>query len=158
MVLVVKVAHFFIERLAEPISHRLETYAAGRATFRSACFQLATWHSRMEYEKLARRQAWEQSRQTSMAARARREESPPPELDEKEATQLGCELLGEGFVWGVGLALLAHDIIRDRNDEVANEKKVEQNEARIAALEEAQQVLLSQVASMQRDLQRKKLN
>ena len=30
----------------------------------------------------------------------------PPALDEKEATQQGCELLGEGFVLSVGLALL----------------------------------------------------
>ena len=165
-----KLAYFAIERLAEPISQRLETYAAQSPSFRAACWSIATWSSRLEHNKKVRRSLWLQAKQARLLDDASREDAPghmpqvsladldddlnpaPPELDEKEATQQGCELLGEGFVLGVGLALLLHQVAQDRADEAANEAKVEANEARVTALERQQKELCDRIVALDGEL------
>ena len=83
-------------------------------------------------------------------------EEPPPQapvVDEKEATKLGCELLGEGFVLGVGICLLAAQTQRDWADEAENEAKVESNERRVKTLEKEQAVLRERLAGLERELE-----
>lgn len=74
----------------------------------------------------------------------------PPQLSEKEATTLGCELLGEAFVWGVGLALLLHQAAKDDAHDAAQQAellrlaeasqkqavRIEELEAKVAAAPE----------------------
>lgn len=169
-----KIAYFAIERLAEPISQRLERYAAQSPKFRQACWKIASWNRNLEHAKKVRRNVWLQAEHARLLDDSSREglsDSPghmpkvsladldldmdpaPPALDEKEATQQGCELLGEGFVLSVGLALLLHQAAQDRADEAANEAKVEANEARVAALERQQKELLDRIIAMDEQLQ-----
>ena len=53
----VKLAYFFVERAAEPLSARLESYAARSERFRSACGGLANWYNTIEYRKGERHRA-----------------------------------------------------------------------------------------------------
>ena len=150
MALALKMTYFAIERMAEPVSEVLEQHAARSPQFRAACKRLATWHSRLDYQRQLRRLAQEQKRAetTGLCPEPGRGQwvpaddlEPPPELTEREATQRGAELLGEGFVISVGLALLYHQNRLDHAAEAESARTIEENEARICELE-------SQLAAM----------
>lgn len=110
---VVKLAYFFVERAAEPLSARLESYAARSDRFRSACGGLANWYNTIEYRKAERHRA----RTISTPAEAEPPPPPPPQLSEQEATTLGCELLGECFVGGVALSILLAEVATGKAEE-----------------------------------------
>lgn len=110
---VVKLAYFFVERAAEPLSARLESYAARSDRFRSACGGLANWYNTIEYRKAERHRA----RTISTPAEAEPPLPPPPQLSEQEATTLGCELLGECFVGGVALSILLAEVATGKAEE-----------------------------------------
>ena len=110
----VKLVYFVVERAAEPLSARLESYAARSERFRSACGVLANWYNTIEYRKGERHRA----RTISTSGWEGREaEPPPPPLSEQEATTLGCELLGECFVGGVALSILLAQAATDKAEE-----------------------------------------
>mmetsp|Transcript_2689 Transcript_2689/g.5249 ORF Transcript_2689/g.5249 Transcript_2689/m.5249 type:complete len:181 (+) Transcript_2689:90-632(+) len=111
-----KLVYFFVERAAEPLSARLESYAARSERFRSACGVLANWYNRVEYHKAERRRA-RAIRTLADGWEGLEAEPPPPPLSEQEATTLGCELLGECFVGGVALAILLAQTAQDKAEE-----------------------------------------
>ena len=142
----VKLAYFFVERAAEPLSARLESYAARSERFRRACGGLANWYNTIEYRKAERHRARIIS---SMAAdgweghEAEPPPSPPPQLSEQEATTLGCELLGECFVGGVALSILLAEVATSKAEEAEQQAVIE---ALQASIEEQRQ----QMADLQR--------
>eukprot|EP00966_Prymnesium_polylepis_P030497 709799-Prymnesium_polylepis.1 len=159
MVGVLKLFYFVVERAAEPLSARLETTAAGSERFRRLCGTIANWSNSLEYEKQQRRLARERNRLGVVAAALVEDalEAAPPKLSEQEATELGCQLIGEGFVVGVGLALLLHQEARERAAEEAKEAHervaeaaqqdlIERTTCRLHELEVTQAVLVSQAA------------
>lgn len=93
---------------------------------------------------------------------------PAPQLSEQEATTLGCQLMGEAFVIGVGLALLVHQEASERAAEEDQQRVLERNSAsfaeahrRLQALEQAQLSLITRVvcsearaAELERELAR----
>ncbi len=126
--------YFFVDRVAEPLSNRLVKVAKGSPGFRAVCTGLANWHNSAEHNAAQRRSA------------ARRDETDGPEpegaqataapkLSEREATELGCDLLGEGIVWTIGLAVLYHEMRRDWENETQQEAVMASNLLRIEALE-----------------------
>lgn len=142
--MIAKLAYFAVERAAEPVSNRLEAAAAQSPSFRAACSRIAKWQARLEYDKVLRRVSREQrlADESGLHVEPGRgnwvpadELQPPPELTEKEATQRGCELLGEAFVLSVGLALLGVQASQERRNEQEQEAAVEANDARITMLE-----------------------
>lgn len=139
--MIAKLAIFAIERAAEPISERLERNAQRSPRFRHACHQLANWVQNLDYHRKQRRSnfmataAWEDTPGRAPPSAAAPEEIEPPEpLAEDEATQRGCEILGEGFVLSVGLALLLHQRQAENEQEEADARRVEANETKIADL------------------------
>ena len=130
----VKLAYFFVERAAEPLSARLESYAARSERFRRACGGLANWYNTIEYRKAERHRARIIS---SMAAdgweghEAEPPPSPPPQLSEQEATTLGCELLGECFVGGVALSILLAEVATSKAEEAEQQAVIEALQASI---------------------------
>ena len=155
MALALKLTYFVLERAAEPISARLEGAAANSAVFRSACTRLAQAYNKIDYNKQLRRAALEQ-RLADLHPEPGRSQwvpmddiEPPPVLSEKEATQRGCDLLGEAFVIAVGLSLLLHQQMADREAEAANLATVEANELRIRHLEASEAVLRASQAALE---------
>ena len=166
MALALKLTYFAIERMAEPVSEVLERQAANSPRFRSACMRLATWHSQIDYRRSVRRLAQEQ-RLSELGPSDLHPDpgrahwipaddlEPPPELTEKEATQRGAELLGEGFVLSIGLALLLHQAASDRADEAEQQLTIEKNEERIADLESQVHALHERVSVAELQLRRR---
>ena len=116
----VKLAYFFVERAAEPLSARLESYAARSERFRSACGGLANWYNTIEYRKGERHRARTINTTAADGWEGREAEPPPPpppQLSEQEATTLGCELLGECFVGGVALSILLAEVATGKAEE-----------------------------------------
>lgn len=153
MVGVVKLGYFVVERLAEPVSARLEQYASRSAAFRAGCLRFASWQHQLEYSKALRRHAREARASASAAllsdrlpdAAAADLPALPEPLSEKEATQQACEVLGEGFLWSVGLGLLLHESLAEREHELAQEAQIEKLVATQRAL--AQRVELMEAAA-----------
>ena len=154
-----KLAYFVIERVAEPISERLESVAANSRSFRRICVQTARWQSKLDYDKRSRRHAFDVARyeKEPYCHGSASDDGPPiipdlepmEELTESGATKQGAELLGEAFVWSVGLGVLAHQYNSDRLEEAENEARIERNEARIRELEETCTVLRSQLDKLE---------
>ena len=124
----VKLAYFFVERAAEPLFARLESYAARSERFRRACGGLANWYNTIEYRKAERHRA----RTISLTAADGWEEHeseppppPPPQLSEQEATTLGCELLGECFVGGVALSILLAEVATGKAEDAEQQAVIE---------------------------------
>jgi len=116
----VKRAYFFVERAAEPLSARLESYAARSERFRSACGGLANWYNTIEYRKGERHRARTINTTAADGWEGREPEPPPPpppQLSEQEATTLGCELLGQCFVGGVALSILLAEVATGKAEE-----------------------------------------
>ena len=149
MALVPKLLYFVIERAAEPVSNRLETFAASSPRFRSFCLYVARWQADLDYHKSLRRiahlqrladgqgqhpipgsSAWTPVDDLAAA-------DPRPELSEREATAKGSEILGEFIVLSVGLGLLVHQAASGRSQEMEQAAQVERNEERIRSLERA---------------------
>ena len=189
MALTLKVAYFFVERMAreravgtaaplhasppvdtaecsrvlslfaqaEPFSSVLERSAARSPTFRAACTRLATWQSRLEYNRSLRRLAHDQSLAELHPDPGRAhwvpsdDLTPPPELSEREATQRGAEMLGEAFVVSVGLALLYHQAASDRADEAERASTIEENERRVGEMEAQLTRVSDRLAAMEAD-------
>lgn len=158
MALMLKITYFVLERAAEPISERLERAAAKSTRFRHLCKRIANTYANVDYYKQLRRVAHEQRMAEEYInlhpepGRAHWTPSddaldvePPPVLTEKEATQRGCELLGEGFVLSVGIALLLHQVSADSENETRQQETIEANNKRIRALEESQAALLAKM-------------
>ena len=97
-----------MERAAEPLSARLETHAARSERFRMLCGRIANAYNNLDHNKQQRRAHRDSALHPQPHERIELE--PPPTLSEPDATALGCQLLGEGFVIGVGLALLIHQV------------------------------------------------
>lgn len=145
MALVLKLTYFAIERAAEPVSELLERSAARSPAFQTMCVRLATWHSRIDYQKQVRRLQTEQklAEGAGLVVEPGRAQSvpvddlePPPILSEQEATTRGAELLGEGFVMAVGVGLLLMNDWSDRRSEAEQQQTIEKNEVRIKTLED----------------------
>ena len=142
----VKLAYFFVERAAEPLSARLESYAARSERFRSACGGLANWYNTIEYRKGERHRARTINTTAADGWEGREPEPPPPpppQLSEQEATTLGCELLGECFVGGVALSVLLAEVATSKAEEAEQQAVIE---ALQASIEEQRQ----QMADLQR--------
>ena len=120
-----KVVFFAIEQLAEPISNQIERVASQSPSFRRGCIRVA---QRLHRENVRR---W--------ALLGRDEAQQLKTLDAEKAVTMGCEVLGEGIVWSVGLGVLAYQM---REDDLAEE---EQN----AKLEDMQQKLNAMVARVE---------
>ena len=104
-----------VERAAEPISASLERWAVRSPVFSSFCERVAR----------AFRATTARERKSLFSDAPRVEEAP---LTKRQATKLGAELLAEGSVVSLGLAVLYDSHRREENAE-------EVLEARIAALE-----------------------
>ena len=148
---VVKLAYFFIERAAEPLSARLESYAARSERFRSACGGLANWYNTIEYRKAERHRARNVGTTTAAdgweGLEAEPPLPPPPQLSEQEATTLGCELLGECFVGGVALSILLAEVATGKAEEA-------EQLAVIEALQSSMEEQRQQLADLQGMVQR----
>ena len=154
MALTIKMAYFFLERAAEPISERLENAAMRSPTFKRLCAGFAKGLQTFEHNKTLRRYAREQKMAELHGVHADpgRAQSipadmlePPEELSEEQAVKQGAEMLGEMFVVGVGLTLLIHQQIQDRAEEAENEAKVQENEDKIKKLLDANDALQGRV-------------
>uniref|UniRef100_A0A7S3AH58 Uncharacterized protein n=1 Tax=Haptolina ericina TaxID=156174 RepID=A0A7S3AH58_9EUKA len=150
MVSFVKVAYFFVERAAEPLSARLETHAARSERFRMLCGRIANAYNNLDHNKQQRRAHRDSALHPQPHERIELE--PPPTLSEPDATALGCQLLGEGFVIGVGLALLIHQEARERSDALEQQQQLdawadalEWQQRRVQVLEETQASLIARV-------------
>ena len=161
-----KLAYFVIERAAEPVSQRLENYAAQSPRFRATCVSIAQRHANLEYNKEVRRQAYEKATQSSgeeapdcarpvepgrapPVDHSRASVHAPPTLSEKDATRAGSELLGEAFVLAVGLLVFARQAIEDRREEAENEARIATNEARLDELEKSRVALAFRVSQLE---------
>ena len=146
MVGVLKLVHFFIERLAEPVSSRLEKVAGRSTAFRTTCVRLAQWQHQFEYQKALRRHTRDS---VGHEASADGWEDAVPELpeprSEKDATAAGCDLLGEAFVWTVGIGILIHQEWQERQDEA-------QQQAQLDALAQTQRELRTSVEALEQRL------
>ncbi|KAL1519086.1 hypothetical protein AB1Y20_003353 [Prymnesium parvum] len=147
-----KLAYFAVERAAEPLSERLEAAAARSESFRRACTRLANWANGIEYRKQQRRLARGRERCGLPA-----EEVAAPQLSVEAATEAGCQLIGEGFVIAVGLALLMHQELMERAAEEAQQKDIEHNQAllnemrvRLLELESTQSSLIVRAVQSER--------
>lgn len=160
MAIVPRLLYFAIERAAEPVSNRLETAAASSPLFQSVCKSIAQAVANVEHNKNMRRIIHDQKmanmqedatlgKPGSSAWQPADDLEPPPMLDEREATQRGCELLGEGFVLFVGLSLLLHQAASDRADEARQEALTAANEKRIGDLESSLASLDQRVAILE---------
>lgn len=113
MVGFLKVGYLLVERAAEPLSARLEAAAARSGAFRSSCVLLATWVNGIEHRRQLRRVARLASEGEARGEREGGEGgkvgvTPAPQLNEEQAVEAGCRLIGEGFVVVVGFVLLLH--------------------------------------------------
>jgi hypothetical protein len=112
MALLVKVTYIAIDKIAEPISFSFGAVAARSPAFQSSCRQLARAIG-------------------NMSSRG----APPPLMTDAEAAKAGAQILGEGVLWGVGLAVLAHESFIDRCEEGAQASRLVEYEQRILQLE-----------------------
>ena len=161
MALVPRLHYFAIERTAEPVSERLEAAAAASPSFRKACGRIAQHFANFEHNKSVRRIAHEQrmamatsndaafGKPGSGAWQPADDYEPAPTLSEREATQRGCEILGEGFVLFVGLSLLLHQAANDRASEAMQEELMATSEQRITHLEESLATLDRRVKALE---------
>ena len=131
---VVKLVYFVVERAAEPLSARLESYAAQSERFRSACGLLANWYNNVEYRKAERHRI--RAISTHAQGWEGLETEPPPPLSEQEATTLGCELLGECFVGGVALSILLAQAAQDNAEEAEQLKAMGALQSRLDNLQD----------------------
>ena len=122
-----------------------------------ACTKLATWQSRLEYNRSLRRLAHDQSLAEELQPDPGRAHwvpsddhlTPPPELSEREATQRGSAILGEAFVVTVGVALLYHQAVSDRADEAERASTIEENERRVGEMEAQLKQVSQRLAAME---------
>lgn len=107
----VKLGYFVVERATEPLSGRFQQYAARSPAFRASCFRFATFLHEIEYNKALRQHRRHEEEAVNSSGSPPKELPALPEpLSERNATKAACDVLGEGFVWGVGLALLLHEM------------------------------------------------
>ena len=129
-----KVLYFVVERAAEPLSNRLEGYAARSASFRQLCGYVANNFNRIEFNKQQRRQ----SRMAMLSGDAWVEADElieEPSLSEAEATKIGCELLGEGTVLLLAGGVLLHQTLAENAQEAEQDARTRRNEDRLDELE-----------------------
>jgi len=105
---VFKLGYFVLERVAEPLSRSVEQVAQRSPVFRSGCVWLANYI------------------ESSEAARRNRFLVPGKQkvtrvLTEEAAVTKGSELVGEAILWGVGIAVVVHQQLRE-DDDGAEEK------------------------------------
>ena len=115
MALLVKVAHFAVEKLAAPVSSALRTVAAESPHFRQGCTKLA--------------QAFEVSESTRVQGWFGVEKEVKLPLTEEKAAKLGTDILAEGIVWTFGIALLLHRARLEEEQSRAAATKERQREA-----------------------------
>jgi hypothetical protein len=159
VVMIAKLMTFVIERAAEPVSNRLEESASRSPTFRRTCHRLANWYQAIDYRRQMRRAAfetqqaggdWDDDFSPGKATGVPPEYlEPPPPLEEADATQKGCEILGEGIVLSIGFALLAHQVVSDRKSEAEQEEKMVAHETKIRELLAAQSALTGRISQLQ---------
>ena len=126
--------YFVVERAAEPLSNRLEGYAARSASFRQLCGYVANNFNRIEFNKQQRRQ----SRMAMLSGDAWVEADElieEPSLSEAEATKIGCELLGEGTVLLLAGGVLLHQTLAENAQEAEQDARTRRNEDRLDELE-----------------------
>ena len=146
MVGVLRLFGFVVDRLAEPLSARFETMAADSPAFRGVCSRVALWHHSLEYEKATRKLERDSDGQFVLECDIDGqplELNLPEPMSEKEATSAACELLGEGLVWTVGLAVFFHS---EWSDSKAEQERAQELEA----LQRTQRSLLSSVEALEK--------
>lgn len=131
-----RIGYFVAERIAEPLSEGIQSVARQNETFRRTCIALAR---SFESTEIAR-----ESREFQKSGEALKRELMTPE----QAVQRGSEILGEGILWGAGLAIVIHQFWQDEDDdetlrieaearhkatEASLKAQIEESEARLAA-------------------------
>ena len=105
-----KVAFFAIERVAEPISNQIEKVASRSPWFQKTCINIS---------KRFRKDKEKQWHLTGFVG----SDWKVPTIDNSQAVTMGCEILGEGIVWSIGLGILAYTMHQDDvAEEVQNQK------------------------------------
>ncbi|KAK7075247.1 Optic atrophy 3 protein [Halocaridina rubra] len=110
-----KLAFLFVKQVARPLSSRIR-----RGALKSAVFK----------EKIclppARLYHWCEVRMKMyvMNIGHTKESAPIPRLNEEAAIELGANLLGEGVIFGIAVAILSYEVIRQKE----KDRKKEENE------------------------------
>ena len=115
MALLVRVAHFAVEKLAAPVSSALHTVATESPRFRLGCTRLA--------------RAFEVSESTRVQGWFGEEQEVKVPLTEEKAAKLGTDILAEGIVWTIGVGLLLHRARLEEEQSQAAAAKERQREA-----------------------------
>eukprot|EP00613_Pedinella_sp_CCMP2098_P024263 CAMPEP_0171700370 /NCGR_PEP_ID=MMETSP0991-20121206/10491_1 /TAXON_ID=483369 /ORGANISM="non described non described, Strain CCMP2098" /LENGTH=166 /DNA_ID=CAMNT_0012289571 /DNA_START=45 /DNA_END=542 /DNA_ORIENTATION=+ len=117
-----RIGYFVAERVAEPLSIGIQGIARQSGTFRSACIKIARSFENTEIAK--------ESRHLKSGEKLEREMLTP-----EEAVERGAEILGEGILWGAGLAVVVHQFWQDEDDDsTLREEAEERHKATEAAL------------------------
>mmetsp|Transcript_18134 Transcript_18134/g.46437 ORF Transcript_18134/g.46437 Transcript_18134/m.46437 type:complete len:160 (+) Transcript_18134:35-514(+) len=120
MAMAVKLVYFAIERVTEPVSTFIGTIAERSPVFQAGCRRLAR-----HVDKVAARANIDSTAGAYTHAG----------LTDEQAAKAGAEILGEGVVWGVGLAVLAHQTLLESSEEREQEQRLSEYERRIYDLE-----------------------
>jgi len=147
-----RIGYFVAERIAEPLSVGIQSVARQNETFRRTCIALAR---SFESTEIAR-----ESREFKSGEVLKRVLMTP-----EQAVQRGSEILGEGILWGAGLAIVIHQFWQDEDDdetlrieaearhkatETSLKAQIEESEARLAAqLQALENRLLSSSSNAQ---------
>jgi hypothetical protein len=116
---VFKLGYFVLERVAEPLSRSVESVAARSPAFRRGCVWLANY---FESSEAARRNRFLVGKHRQAV----------PVLTEEAAVAKGSELVGEGMLWGVGIAVVLHQHFKEEDTEAEDAAAVAEGEARAA--------------------------
>jgi hypothetical protein len=131
-----KLMYVLVERVAEPLSARLERHAARNPAFRQMCGSLASFYNSLAVQKNARRRERLDGGPERMTAgggyKRKPAEPPPPPLSEEEATRLGCDLLGEGFCLGVAIAVVTHQVMEERTADEKQTRSIDRLNSSVA--------------------------
>jgi hypothetical protein len=113
MAMAAKLAYFAIERVTEPVSTFIGTIAERSPGFQAGC------------RSLARR----------VGNAGLYPDYTHAGLTDEQAAKAGAEILGEGVVWSVGLAVLAHQTLLETTEEREQDRRLAAFERRIHELE-----------------------
>lgn len=148
MALFMRVGYFVLERIAEPVADLSVRLAHRSPTFRQGCTAIARSAERFERGALARRN--------------RRSLNPlelvtVTDLTDEQAASRGAEIVGEGTVWALGLAVVLHQYLQDEDTSIEAARVQaacqEQHETAVrAALDASELRVLERIASLERTL------
>ncbi|KAL4425339.1 hypothetical protein ABPG75_009355 [Micractinium tetrahymenae] len=143
--LVFKVALLTLKTAAKPLASRFEKYVMGHATARQQVINLAQWLHRMEVG-------------ITRGAEGKTGRAFVATMSDERAVELASKVASEGFIYGMGVALVAVEINRKNKEDAAKKEKEAAEKQAIRELHErhlsAEKELREQLQRVGRQLER----